>query len=115
VSFTLGGINLEVKPVSFGFCSKCIQTLTPAWWLTKLITMKGQLVGIVGEVGAGKSSLLLSLLGELKCTSGILSMQNAEVGMTSINEIESSGVSILEFHLGFRIWRCVSRSLDSAW
>ena len=35
----------------------------------------GELVAVVGQVGAGKSSLIQALLGEMQTTSGIVSLR----------------------------------------
>lgn len=43
-----------------------------------LVINKGDLVGVVGPVGAGKTSLLAGILGQLNCTSGH-QMLNADV------------------------------------
>ncbi|CAL8080361.1 unnamed protein product [Orchesella dallaii] len=42
---------------------------------------KGQFIGVIGEVGSGKSSLLLALLGELNRTAGCLSFQSVGQGV----------------------------------
>ncbi|ODN01206.1 Multidrug resistance-associated protein 7, partial [Orchesella cincta] len=42
---------------------------------------KGQFIGVIGEVGSGKSSLLLALLGELGKSAGSLSFQSVGQGV----------------------------------
>jgi ATP-binding cassette subfamily C (CFTR/MRP) protein 4 len=44
---------------------------------------KGELIGVCGIVGAGKSSLLNTILGELQPTSGKMSIRTRSIGYTS--------------------------------
>jgi ABC-type Mn2+/Zn2+ transport system ATPase subunit len=41
---------------------------------------KGKFIGVIGTVGSGKSSVLLSLLGELNKSSGTLSVPDPSQG-----------------------------------
>lgn len=45
--------------------------------------MQGQLVGIVGPVGSGKSSLLAALLGEIQGIRGFVSVDGVDDGKIS--------------------------------
>jgi ATP-binding cassette subfamily C (CFTR/MRP) protein 4 len=44
---------------------------------------KGELVGVCGPVGSGKSSLLLSILGEMKCLKGEFGQRNKNIAYAS--------------------------------
>lgn len=41
---------------------------------------EGDLIGVIGPVGSGKSTFLAALIGELKKTRGTISMRNIEGG-----------------------------------
>jgi ABC-type multidrug transport system fused ATPase/permease subunit len=47
---------------------------------------RSDFVGIVGGVGAGKSSLLLGMLGELEKTDGIISMNDNHDGIAIVTQ-----------------------------
>ncbi|XP_073995302.1 sulfonylurea receptor isoform X2 [Rhodnius prolixus] len=44
----------------------------PSLWISSLNIPKGQLTAVIGKVGCGKTTFLNALLGEIKCTSGLL-------------------------------------------
>lgn len=52
---------------------------------------KNQLTGICGPVGCGKTSLILAILSELKCTSGSFTLRSSNIAYVSQNPWLISG------------------------
>lgn len=48
--------------------------------------LKGQLVGVVGEVGSGKSTLLASMLAEPEKLSGVVAVDNSDQGVAYVSQ-----------------------------
>ena len=55
---------------------------------------KNEIVSLIGANGAGKSTVLKSIMGLLRPTSGSISFDGAEIGGRPVNNIVRSGISL---------------------
>lgn len=90
-------VMLDVKKLSFGY--------TPENILFKNISFtleKGECLGIIGKNGKGKSTLLNTIAGELKQTSGDISshpsIEFAHFGQTNISRLHPENSVLEEIH-----------------
>ena len=64
--------------------------------MTSVLTLRrGEILGISGLVGAGRSELLQCIFGEISFTSGSIRLEGKEVRFSSPNEAVASGIALV--------------------
>jgi branched-chain amino acid transport system ATP-binding protein len=57
-----------------------------------LVARQGELIGIIGPNGAGKSTLLKAIFGQVKVSSGVISLHDEEITGMKADKLVSRGV-----------------------